>query len=302
MEKFTYRGKFKPESERGATLLEFLFAISIFSVVALGIFSNITNVMRSSKMNEVAPAVYEKDQVVRYEIVTTMDYFQRELIVNDCPDKNNNNILEDSEILFCTNPSDKLKASQQNFTFPRAVYWGNKADLELEQYVRGTIEDFDKLVGLLTDRNTNKRKSELLSAIEACKKSSFDINTTDIAERNSYFICGFGRDIVVQLKVNFWDFLSGKPSKCKDLNARPGRGVQAVYRFFHIAPYYSEGKKLYQIANYSSKLFIPKKVDSNFIPSRNLWDESSQYIKSSNNESDAAQSETKPDYMKNCRA
>ncbi|MCB9228999.1 MAG: hypothetical protein H6618_05250 [Deltaproteobacteria bacterium] len=296
MEKLTWHSL--KGGQDGASLLEYLIAMTIFLVVVLGLFSNMDHIIYSGKLNEIAPSVYEKDQVVRYEIITTMDYFQRELIINDCPDLDGDQILDENEIFFCTKPAEKLKNSQQNFTFPRTIYWGNHNDLFQEPYVRNIINQFDTLVASMTEKNSGKLHSSFTEALKSCENQSFKMDTEDIADRSSYFVCGFGKNILVQIKVNFWDFLSGSSAKCRNLNAKPGRGLQAVYRFFHIEPYKDEGKQLYRIAIHSSKLFIPKKVDAHFIPSRNLWSSESD----PKDHDGGSSSDGKPDYMKNCRS
>ena len=270
------------ELQKGASVLEFLAALVIFSVVSGAVFTGIEQVVVESNLTANAPAIYEHDQIIRFEISTTMDQLQRLLVVNKIRAGVEAGSIKNSDISYCAGgrdgdlypgPLGTLVRAQQNFAFPRAVYWGPKDFLSSVTEVKDVIERFDNLEDELTNKNTKNQLGSLKEALRRCASPSIEEDTDDVANKSALYLCGYGSDTLVELKIGFWDFLTGNPITCGKLNSRPGRGVQAVYRYYQIEPYSERGKTFYAVNKYTSKLFLPKKVDTNTHDNRGLWEE-----------------------------
>lgn len=278
-QKYEYANR---DHEKGASILEFMAALVIFSIVSGAVFTAIEQVVVESNLTANAPAIYEHDQIIRFEISTTMDQFQRLLIVNKIAAGKTAGSISSNDISYCAGgrdgdlyngPLGTLVRSQQNFAFPRTVYWGPKPFLLSVDSVSSVIEKFDDLKRKLTNGNTKQQYEGFKRALNRCQNPSIQEDTDNVGGLSSLYMCGYGADTLVELKIGFWDFLTGEPIPCNKLNSRPGRGVQAAYRYYQIEPYAERGRTLYAINRYTSKVFLPKKVDTNTHDIRGLWEE-----------------------------
>lgn len=265
----------------GATLMEYMIALAIFGISMTGMLNTLDHISQQTELAKQVSTVYETDQMIRFELGTTFDQFQKLLIqpktTEICKshtllDVNGNTLLGSDGQPIVKTPWSYFKQSQQNFKYSKEVYFGPYADLNAENIptfknqIKSSFVDLEKY-------RKESRLSKLFEAVDRCGKQTLNSSTSSIVGRSSFYVCGYGIGLLVEAKIAFWDFFTGKPLACQKMNENAGRGVQVVYTVYTFRPEVRQKKLSYYYKKYDSRLFIPKRVDiTNQDEGRGIWD------------------------------
>lgn len=274
-----------------------MVAAGILCVTAVTIMNALSQVQESKQLSLASDVIFERDQMVKFEIATTLDMLQHTFLAHQNMaqfDENQNPNQGSSLCKSYTSRSgvwriwDYLKFSQQNFAplRPRNLYFGSAKDLISEDSIdRGIFSNLNALIKTISkegDVSNGKLESRpsmhhsvdpFLKAITRCRVQSIGKETSDLSAKKSLYLCGYGHKLLVELKAVFWDDLESKSISCSQMPGRPGRSFQVSYQTFAYSAVQYKGKNSALIRSYGGQMFIPKLTSTvSDDPSRGLWD------------------------------
>ena len=241
---------FNLKSNQGATIIEFLIALSILSVTTFYVSDAISRFDEVRMTSKASSLIYSKDQLVRFETVKILQKFQKRL----------------TELLpakQCKDPyADFVGIAQASFANIQPIYFGQPNDLVSEPNFPPTLTTELDIVRNVTKNSKFYLSIGLTEAIDRCAKNqSITTGKKDITSKTSLFTCGYAKNMLVEMKFAFWDYNLGQALTCENMNERPGRGIQALYTIYH---YVKLKKKTagrnYSISKYNGRLYVSKNI------------------------------------------
>lgn len=271
---------FSFQLQKGASLLEVMVGIGVLGIFVSAMMSTMDNISKETKIVTQSATIFESDQMVRYELSNVFDQFQRLLIqtktTSICKeyqlvDENGKPLLNASGKTVSITPWNSFKKSQSNFLYSREIYFGHFSDLKAENiptFQNEVVPVFDDLITYGAD---SLKAKKIIDAYKRCESQTVRSNTTSMANRTSFYVCGFGPGVLVEAKIAFWDFFMGNELLCEAMNGNAGRGLQVIYTAYSFRQFrdnikssssVNKKKISYQVKSYDSRIFLPKRIDT----------------------------------------
>ena len=224
------------DSQAGISLIEVLMSTGILTATVMIISTSIANVYKLSAMDTNLPFIIDTEPMIRYEIKSTLDNFQRLIL------SMGNTTATNAQ--QCTNVTQQLTDSQNQYTLMRPIAFGdmNEIRTNINKYlmpndiaakipldsIDNAIETFSKLK---ERKNVSSDEQSLKEAFNRCRREQTTKPGNDnIRSMNSFYICGYAENLLVEVTGVWWDFNRDRPLNCNQMNEQTGRGIRVQFK------------------------------------------------------------------------
>lgn len=241
--------------EAGFTILESLISIALI-LLSLGFaIQTFVNILQEQKKNQAIAGFFANDQLIRYEINKLMVSLQRR-------------ITETSAANQCRSPSigDTYRQLALERSVTSSMVFGYPFELKsmASQFAQTTILKTEQFIA-----NANKPAAlaestlakDVTAAYRRCETQQSIKSGVDLSSHHSLFLCGFSENLMVEVKVTFWNFNKGVLMTCGGMNELPGRGVRATYQAYNYEKIAIQSPFPYSVKKNIGSLFINKSVN-----------------------------------------
>jgi len=250
-----------PRSERGAAMISYLAAFSLFVLASVHIIQNFSLIKEGQMLAEASSTLFDKDQLVRHEISKVLQVFQKRITELDVS----------VQCTPATTYPNFINVVQARFGLNNLVFFGRLQDIRTEANFPaavGTAIDTLKSASQtsVASGKANAFATNVLNGLNRCdtRQSILKTGMATLAGRNSFYLCGYAQDFFVEVKATFWDFNVDQPMACNAMNERTGRGLQAVYNAYYFRRIPQGANKFpYSVRTHKGKLYVAKNVWSN---------------------------------------
>jgi len=234
------------DCQRGSTIVSFLMALAIVTVVAGYSLTSILNIREIQDRAESGTVYNEFEPIIRSNVGNMVFHLQKNLVnKNSC-----NKARKEFKLLSgMLNSGVKMVSKINSSAIPKK---------------------------LAAKPNATPHKP-YTEAIKRCQKQSLD-GSSSLKGKSSFYFCGLlsspqrsaGLSYLgkkekllsfAEFRVTFWDFARGVPLKCNEMESRVGRGgiVQYTVYFIKDKPI-NPGKKdvALGLRRHSGRFYVPK--------------------------------------------
>ena len=253
---------FNGNSEGGTSLIEMMMAFAILGIGGMYSMSGISNLRKAQSLGNNALAAAEFAPIVKTEVSWVLEEFQRHITEATNADVRRT----------CNSPSRAFILAQDRFMGTHPVFFGDPRDILRERMLldfgRTVLGDYSEVHQYLRRaRAKSPGEQDLLDAMERCRRQTVaSANARRFPIDNSFYFCGFGEGLLVEVKAMFWNYFNEQPLACTNMNAKGARGSRAKYQLYSFRKsslVKKNNKGHYVVRQVSGQVDVPKKVDEN---------------------------------------
>ena len=237
--------------ESGASIIEFIVAFGLVITTASINADYFLSLMKHMQNKDSLEVSMEYGHIIKSDMDRLLDRLQKRITEHPISKQCRPEIVEND-----------FYRVVQNFRQPHIyTYFGSYSKIK---YMKGFPSSLSKSLEDISfwarkNQDTNKKASRFVKAWNRCVKQSIDSGS--LRNKSSFYLCGFSKNAIVEVKATFWDFNNHQPLKCEKMNGMTGRGLRGVYTVHNFRKLGTTKSSRYSLNHATGRVYVSKDVN-----------------------------------------